>query len=67
MHSYIDVVYRAKGAPAYEKSEDPIYVLEHDLPIDTDYYLNNQLKGPLTRIFEPILGTPHASVHCLAG
>lgn len=40
----------------YEKSEDPIYVLEHNLPIDTDYYLENQLSNPLQRIFEPILG-----------
>jgi DNA polymerase delta subunit 1 len=47
----------AKGVPAYEKAEDPIYVLEHDIPIDTEYYLKNQLMLPLTRIFEPILGS----------
>jgi hypothetical protein len=41
---------------AYENSEDPIFVLEHNLPIDTKYYLENQLSGPLTRLFEPILG-----------
>jgi DNA polymerase delta subunit 1 len=46
----------AKGAAAYEKAEDPIYVLEHDIPIDVTYYLENQLKMPLTRIFEPIMG-----------
>lgn len=46
----------AKGAKAYEKAEDPIYVLEHDIPIDTSYYLENQLMPPLTRLFEPILG-----------
>eukprot|EP00808_Paulinella_micropora_P029317 g78653.t1 len=45
-----------KGARAYEKAEDPIYVLEHDIPIDTAYYVENQLQKPLTRIFEPILG-----------
>ena len=48
-----------KGGPSaknYEKSEDPIYVLEHNLPIDTKYYLENQLSKPLSRIFEPILG-----------
>jgi DNA polymerase delta subunit 1 len=49
------IIEAAKGAPAYEKSEDPIYVLEHNLPIDTKYYLDNQLQGPLTRIFEPII------------
>jgi DNA polymerase delta subunit 1 len=35
---------------------DPMYVLENDVPIDVEYYLSNQLEGPLTRIFEPILG-----------
>jgi len=44
-----------KGSKNYENSEDPIYVLEHDLPIDIDYYLENQLKKPLLRIFTPIL------------
>lgn len=46
-----------KGQPAYLKSEDPLYVLENNIPIDTDYYLTNQLSKPLLRIFEPILGT----------
>jgi DNA polymerase delta subunit 1 len=44
------------GAAAYEKSEDPLYVLENNIPIDTKYYLENQLSKPLLRIFEPILG-----------
>ena len=44
------------GAAAYEKSEDPIFVLENNIPIDTKYYLENQLSKPLMRIFEPIMG-----------
>ena len=47
---------RGLGAAAYEKSEDPIYVLENSVPIDTKYYLENQLSKPLMRIFEPIMG-----------
>ncbi|KAJ3364525.1 DNA-directed DNA polymerase delta [Allomyces javanicus] len=50
------IVKASKGAAAYEKAEDPIYVLEHNIPIDTRYYLDNQLAKPLVRIFEPILG-----------
>lgn len=46
------------GAAAYEKAEDPIFVLENNLPIDTQYYLENQLSKPLMRIFEPILSNP---------
>ncbi|KAJ0180423.1 hypothetical protein K1T71_003827 [Dendrolimus kikuchii] len=46
----------AKNTPAYMKAEDPIYVLENSIPIDSNYYLENQLSKPLLRIFEPILG-----------
>lgn len=49
------IVMNMKGAKTYEKVEDPLYVLKMDLPIDTTYYLENQLKKPLTRIFAPIL------------
>lgn len=42
--------------------EDPIYVLENSVPIDANYYLDNQLSKPLTRIFEPILGEKTESV-----
>ncbi|KAK2593430.1 DNA-directed DNA polymerase delta [Conoideocrella luteorostrata] len=50
----------AAGAKNYEKSEDPLYVLENNVPIDTKYYLDNQLAKPLGRIFEPILGETKA-------
>ncbi|XP_053625306.1 DNA polymerase delta catalytic subunit [Plodia interpunctella] len=46
----------AKNTPAYMKAEDPIYVLENSVPIDFNYYMENQLSKPLLRIFEPILG-----------
>lgn len=52
------IIQAGKGAPAYERSEDPVYVLENRIPIDTDYYLQNQLSNPLTRLFEPIIDNP---------
>lgn len=60
------IVKGAGGSRNYEKSEDPIYVLENNLPIDTKYYLDNQLAKPLTRIFDPILG-PKLSGQLLTG
>jgi DNA polymerase delta subunit 1 len=51
----------ATGAKNFEKSEDPLYVLENNIPIDTRYYLDNQLAKPLGRIFEPILGEKKAN------
>jgi DNA polymerase delta subunit 1 len=50
------IVKGMKGSKNYEKSEDPIYVLENNLPIDYTYYIENQIKQPLLRIFEPIYG-----------
>ncbi|TIB12090.1 hypothetical protein E3P89_01776 [Wallemia ichthyophaga] len=56
------IVKGSKGAAAYERSEDPLYVLENNVPIDTKYYLENQLSKPLLRIFEPILGEKAGSL-----
>ena len=42
--------------PSLPPSQDPLYVLDNSVPIDTSYYLENQLSKPLLRIFEPILG-----------
>ncbi|KAM4534907.1 DNA polymerase delta catalytic subunit [Fundulus diaphanus] len=61
------IIKAAKGAAAYMKSEDPIYVLENTIPIDTQYYLEQQLSKPLLRIFEPILGETKAESVLLKG
>lgn len=37
-------------------------MLENNVPIDTRYYLENQLSKPLMRIFEPILGEKAGSL-----
>lgn len=50
------IIKGTKDARAYEKSEDPLYVLDNNIPIDTKYYLEQQLAKPLMRIFEPIMG-----------
>ncbi len=49
-----------KGSRNYDNAEDPLYVLEHDIPIDFNYYIERQIKLPLTRIFDLIL--PNVSV-----
>ncbi|KAJ3116638.1 DNA-directed DNA polymerase delta [Nowakowskiella sp. JEL0407] len=56
------IVKGVKGAAAFEKAEDPIYVLENNIPIDTNWYLEHQLSNPLMRIFEPILGEKSQSL-----
>jgi DNA polymerase delta subunit 1 len=44
-----------KNAPTSDRAEDPLYVLEHRLAIDTQYYVDNQLRNPLHRIFKALL------------
>ncbi len=34
------------------RAEDPIYVLEKNLPLDTEYYVEKQILPPVLRIFE---------------
>ena len=59
------IIRGTKGAAAYEKAEDPLYVLENNVALDTKYYLDNQLAKPLLRIFEPILGSKAESLRKL--
>lgn len=49
------VARKEKNAKMFDKAEDPLYVIENDIPIDVNYYIENQLRKPLTRIFEPIV------------
>lgn len=49
------IVRGARNEPAYSRAEDPLYVLEHNIPIDNNYYLENMLRKPLERIFEPVM------------
>lgn len=55
------IIRSEKNAPNYKKSEDPIWVLENNIPIDTTYYLENQQKQPQIRIFEPLFGSSEAA------
>lgn len=56
------IIAGTKGAANFEKAEDPIYVLENNLPIDCKWYLSNQLAKPLKRIFEAIIDDPEKSL-----
>jgi len=51
---YVDI-----GDPkalSWKKVEDPQYVVENNVPVDTLYYLEHQLKNPLKTIFDILLG-----------
>jgi DNA polymerase delta subunit 1 len=47
-----------KGAmktQAYYNTEDPLFVIENNIPIDYDYYLNNKFLKPLRRLFKYVV------------
>lgn len=50
------VIIRSSEKELYKRSEDPQYALQKSLPIDTDYYLHQQLEKPIARLFKDILG-----------
>ncbi len=35
-----------------DRAEDPAYVLENNMPLDTEYYVEKQILPPVLRIFE---------------
>jgi len=55
-HTHTHLLFQ--GAKGFEKAEDPIYALDHNLPIDCQHYLEHHVKQPLLRIFEPVLKNP---------
>merc|ERR1711879_922645 len=52
----------AKNVPAYERSEDPLYVLENNLSVDAQHYIDHQLHQPLMRIFGPIMANAESKL-----
>lgn len=40
----------------HEKAEDPLYAIKNGIGLDFEWYLEKQLKKPLTRIFEYVVG-----------
>jgi DNA polymerase delta subunit 1 len=50
-----------KSSKIYERGEDPMFALQNRLQIDSHYYLENQLKKPIMRIFKNIIGEEEAA------
>ena len=51
-----------RKAKAYEKVEDPVYVLENGLQLDFRHYLDKQLLKPLMRIYKHMTDAPEKLV-----
>lgn len=57
----VDYVITGGNDKLYNRAEDPLYVLEHNLQVDSKYYLNNQLQNPIISIIAPIIGDKKAN------
>ena len=49
-------------AKAFEKSEDPKFVEEHNLPIDYSYYFINKFLNPVCDLLEPLFENPKLEI-----
>lgn len=57
----VDYVIMGGNDKLYNRAEDPLYVLEHNIQIDSRYYLTNQLQNPIISIIAPIIGEKQAN------
>lgn len=57
----VDYVIIGGSDKLYNRAEDPLYVLEQNLQIDSIYYLSNQLQNPIISIIAPIIGDRQAN------
>ncbi|EDO17646.1 hypothetical protein Kpol_1004p20 [Vanderwaltozyma polyspora DSM 70294] len=57
----VDYVIMGGNDKLYNRAEDPLYVLEHNLQLDSKYYLTNQLQNPIISIIAPIIGEKGAN------
>lgn len=44
------VIIQNGGKKLYERGEDPLWTIQHDIPIDMKYYLMVQVAPPITRL-----------------
>lgn len=44
-----------KGAATYAKAEDPAFARQHNVPLDVHWYVENQLKKPITRLLKAMM------------
>jgi len=49
-------------AKAYEKAEDPVFMKEHDIPIDYHHYFTNKFLNPICDLLEPLVKNPKTEI-----
>ncbi|CCE62608.1 hypothetical protein TPHA_0C04580 [Tetrapisispora phaffii CBS 4417] len=57
----VDYIIIGGNDKLYNRAEDPLYALEHNIQVDSRYYLTNQLQNPIISIIAPIIGEKQAN------
>lgn len=57
----VDYVIIGGNDKLFNRAEDPLYVLEQNIQLDSMYYLTNQLQNPIISIIAPIIGEKQAN------
>ncbi|AJU60531.1 Pol3p [Saccharomyces cerevisiae YJM248] len=57
----VDYVIIGGNDKLYNRAEDPLFVLENNIQVDSRYYLTNQLQNPIISIVAPIIGDKQAN------
>ena len=52
---YVFIKYGSKNTKQYEKAEDPKWVISQKLELDTQYYLDHQIKNPVLDLMRVVL------------
>lgn len=45
----------SKKIKTHEKAEDPMYVIQNNVPVDVQYYIDKQLRKPISRLLDRLL------------
>ena len=49
-------------AKMFEKSEDPVYVRDNNVPLDYQYYFTNKFMKPVCDVLEPLVEDPKTEI-----
>jgi len=56
------VIVKGTGDKQFEKSEDPVYVQQHGIPLDYNYYFTNKFMNPVCDLLEPLVPDPKETI-----
>lgn len=63
---YVFVKHENENAKQFEKAADPKYVVENNIPIDVEYYLDHQIMNPVSDLMRIVMDDPENNLFGVA-